>query len=940
MKRLVSVALVVISLGWAAALGGPEDLYVQIFDLIEQADNAGKSGQRAEALAKYEQALKQLREFQAAHPAWHENVVSYRLNYLAGKINSLKQPAPLTTAPPPMVAGATSSPPASAGAPDAAEAREQMAAMQQHIKQLQTERLLLEAKLREALSVSQGAVDPRDLARAEEKARSLEKENDLLRVTLEQEKQKAARLIEPAKLKELEEALELTKRQMARQAEQTAALTAEKEALARQVRQERDKTAAMANPETLRAVEQALAEANARLARQEEASAALNKEKELLLAKLQQEREASRQRQDDVRSEAAQRLAEVTKLAESLQSEKLALQKQLETEKGRAAQMVEASALEAARAALAEANRKLDAQTVETAAARREKEILEKSLAQANQRLEEQSATARSLLGETETLQKRLREELAKSAKLADPAELEKIRRELAQTNEKLARQNRLTESLTREKESLQASLKAREPDNALIKSLTEENAGMKKELADLRARNEALEPKLAESQRQLESAQKELEAMKMSYEALQMEKKLLENRAKIQAETSVPGPDPRLIEAEKKLAEAGQAIKATEVQMAALQSEKGILEKAKSDLQTKLEQAREAADEQRRQDRERMAQLERELVQAKALNASREARIKEVEAERKKLEDRLAALASERAKITVRTESETQRIAELSVERDVLRKGLREAERELADLRGRLAGGKTGELEQKLSTMREKARTRESPPPVLSPDDLALLKAPEVRFAGREPALSSKPIRDVPENIRDLIFAAQVEAGAGRLAEAEAKYQAVSRSPRLRVYALYKLAGLQMDRRDFAAAERLIREGLKGDADHSGLLYQLGILCYQQGRVTEAINALSRSVKSNRESPDSLSYLGFVLGRQGALREAETAFRKAVKMEAETKSAHLGLAWVYSHQQPPLLELARWHYRQAMVHGQAPDPEMERRLARAAAVN
>ena len=59
-------------------------------------------------------------------------------------------------------------------------------------RQLQADKAVLEAKLKEALSVQPAAVDPRELAKAEEKIRNLLKENDLLKVSLDQAKAKPA----------------------------------------------------------------------------------------------------------------------------------------------------------------------------------------------------------------------------------------------------------------------------------------------------------------------------------------------------------------------------------------------------------------------------------------------------------------------------------------------------------------------------------------------------------------------------------------------------------------------------------------------------------------------------------------------------------------------------------------------------------------------------
>jgi len=84
-----------------------------------------------------------------------------------------------------------------------------MGALQNQVGQLQSEKGLLEAKLKEALAMRPAAADPAELAKAEEKIRVLQKENDLLKVSLEKEKQNqqqlAARADDSARVKQLEQ---------------------------------------------------------------------------------------------------------------------------------------------------------------------------------------------------------------------------------------------------------------------------------------------------------------------------------------------------------------------------------------------------------------------------------------------------------------------------------------------------------------------------------------------------------------------------------------------------------------------------------------------------------------------------------------------------------------------------------------------------------------
>src|SRR5262249_52243111 len=64
--------------------------------------------------------------------------------------------------------------------------------LQDEVRELQGAKSNLEAKLKEALSSQPTAIDPRELTKAQDRIRSLEKENDLLKVTIAQAKSKPA----------------------------------------------------------------------------------------------------------------------------------------------------------------------------------------------------------------------------------------------------------------------------------------------------------------------------------------------------------------------------------------------------------------------------------------------------------------------------------------------------------------------------------------------------------------------------------------------------------------------------------------------------------------------------------------------------------------------------------------------------------------------------
>src|SRR5439155_23328637 len=193
MKRLLVIVALLAAMARAQAQG-PDDQYVSIYTLIQQADALSASRDAGPALAKYLEAQTALQKFQKGYPDWNVNVINFRLNYLADKVAVMSAKAPTPAAP---VSAAATNPaagpiagPAQAAKGAPGEWENQLAASQDQVRRLQADKILLEAKLKEALSAQPATKDPRELAKAEEKIKALQKENDLLRVTLVQEKSK------------------------------------------------------------------------------------------------------------------------------------------------------------------------------------------------------------------------------------------------------------------------------------------------------------------------------------------------------------------------------------------------------------------------------------------------------------------------------------------------------------------------------------------------------------------------------------------------------------------------------------------------------------------------------------------------------------------------------------------------------------------------------
>ncbi|MGV3772835.1 MAG: tetratricopeptide repeat protein, partial [Verrucomicrobiales bacterium] len=127
--------------------------------------------------ARYAEAHAGLKKLQASYPNFNSTAVSYRLDYVTEKLNVLPKGSNIATNAP-------------AARPMPTRPADQVKYLSDQVAQLQNENSVLQAKLKEALSAQPAAVDPRNLAEAEDRANSLAKERELLNVEVEQLKAK------------------------------------------------------------------------------------------------------------------------------------------------------------------------------------------------------------------------------------------------------------------------------------------------------------------------------------------------------------------------------------------------------------------------------------------------------------------------------------------------------------------------------------------------------------------------------------------------------------------------------------------------------------------------------------------------------------------------------------------------------------------------------
>lgn len=491
---------------------------------------------------------------------------------------------------------------------------------------------------------------------------------------------------------------------------------------------------------------------------------------------------------------------------------------------------------------------------------------------------------------------------------------------------------------------ALAAPRTSRSEQDAQIASLNEEVRRLESEKSRLEAKlREALAIKpaeadpeeLARAQRRITELQKEKDLLQVSLEQ--------ERSRIVQLQQQAPADPRRLRELE---AERDELRKKLDELMSSRADSESRYQRRIADAEAKLkqlEQLQKERDELDKRLRMTTARLEVAEESAKGRKPKR-SDVKELEklqAEKEKLEAKFYGMAKELSDLQSAREQELKayqaalrRVRELETERDRLEIRLAQATAANPAAATAATSPANAELLLQLEEMRAKLAAYEAKPAPFTPEELALFKKPG-RSEQSAFYLANRPsTRGMSSAAQRLIAEADRAFVEQRYKEAEKKYNEVLLQEGRNVYALANLASAQIEMNRLEEAEENLKRALTLEPNDPFSLLLMGKLKLNDGRIDEALTAFSRSAQLNPDSAETQNYLGIVLSEKGQRVGAEAALRKAIQLQPDYASAHHNLSIIYATQQPPFIELARWHYEKAVSLGHARNPELEGMLA------
>jgi Flp pilus assembly protein TadD len=193
--------------------------------------------------------------------------------------------------------------------------------------------------------------------------------------------------------------------------------------------------------------------------------------------------------------------------------------------------------------------------------------------------------------------------------------------------------------------------------------------------------------------------------------------------------------------------------------------------------------------------------------------------------------------------------------------------------------------------------------------------------------------AADKKTTQSLPASAAELVTEAKRLFAAHRLKDAEEKYLQVLKLAPDNIFVLGNLATIQIELENYVEAEKNLRKAMSLDPKDAFSQGVWGNLLFRAAKYDEAFQVLSRAAELDPNSAEIQNLLGITLSHKGQRGAAETALRKALQLDPNYGNAHNNLAVIYITQDPPLTELARWHYQKAILLHVNTNAELEKLL-------
>ena len=318
--------------------------------------------------------------------------------------------------------------------------------------------------------------------------------------------------------------------------------------------------------------------------------------------------------------------------------------------------------------------------------------------------------------------------------------------------------------------------------------------------------------------------------------------------------------------------------------------------------------------------------ELAAKLNDAKTQIASLQAAAALASLEKAGLENKVRKLSAQLAESAGNFDAQ---IRDLTQQRDDLVKQLSDANSKNSRKEVSNVASQMAELNNEVNVLRSRLAVDESKAIPYTDEELALFKQASLQV---EPA--QKSVSQMPAGTANLVASAQRHFSNHEFAAAEADYQQILDRDPNNGLALANLATIELQEGKYDDAEKHIKAALVQSPEDAYNLSTLGYLKFREEKYDDALDALSHAVRIDPNNPETQNYLGVTLSHKGLRMQAETALRRALQLDPNYAPAHNNIAVIYLSQNPPLPQLARWHYQKALDAGQPRNPELEKMLA------